>query len=39
MNPVKCTRGFGTSAARRAMKSSGSKMTCVVPSRNGVFSV
>jgi hypothetical protein len=27
------TWGFGTSAARRAMKSSGSKITCVVPSR------
>jgi hypothetical protein len=30
--------GFGTSAASRAMKSSGSKITCVVPSRYGVFS-
>ena len=29
---VRLTRGFGTSAARRAMKSRGSKMTCVVPS-------
>lgn len=29
----------GTRAARRAMKSSGSKITCVVPSRYGVFSV
>jgi len=37
-NRVRFTRGFGTSAARRAMKSSGSKMTCVVPSRYGVFS-
>jgi hypothetical protein len=29
------TRGLGTSAARRAMKSKGSKTTCVVPSRYG----
>jgi hypothetical protein len=36
---VKCTRGFGTSAASRAMKSSGSNMTWVVPSRYGVLSV
>lgn len=34
---VRLTRGFGTKAASRAMKSSGSKMTCVVPSRYGVF--
>jgi hypothetical protein len=34
----RCARGFGTSAARRAIKSSGSKITCVVPSRYGVFS-
>lgn len=32
------TRGLGTSAARRAMKSKGSKTTCVVPSRYGVLS-
>ena len=30
---VRFTRGFGTRAASRAMKSSGWKMTCVVPSR------
>jgi hypothetical protein len=30
---VRLTRGFGTSAANLAVKSSGSKMTCVVPSR------
>jgi hypothetical protein len=36
---VRWARGLGTSAARRAMKSSGSKITCVVPSRSGVFSV
>jgi len=36
---VRWARGLGTSAARRAMKSSGSKITCVVPSRYGVFSV
>ena len=36
-NLIRLTRGLGTSAARRAMKSSGSKMTCVVPSRYGVF--
>jgi hypothetical protein len=35
---VRLTRGLGTRAASRAMKSSGSKMTCVVPSRYGVFS-
>lgn len=35
---VRCARGFGTSAASRAIKSSGSKITCVVPSRYGVFS-
>ena len=34
---VRFTRGLGTRAASRAMKSSGSKMTCVVPSRYGVF--
>jgi hypothetical protein len=37
-NRVRLTRGFGTRAASREMKSSGSKMTCVVPSRYGVFS-
>lgn len=31
---VRLTRGLGTSAARRTMKSSGSMMTCVVPSRS-----
>ncbi len=30
---VRLARGFGTKAASRAMKSSGSKMTCVVPLR------
>ncbi len=30
-------RAQGTSAASRAMKSKGSKMTWVVPSRYGVF--
>jgi hypothetical protein len=30
---VRLTRGCGTRAASRAMKSRGSKMTCVVPSR------
>jgi len=35
---VRLTRGFATRAASRAMKSSGSKMTWVVPSRYGVFS-
>ena len=30
---VRWTLGFGTRAASRAIKSSGSKMTCVVPSR------
>src|SRR5690606_42005720 len=30
---VRWARGFGTSATSRAMKSSGSKITCVVPSR------
>jgi len=30
---VRLRRGLGTRAASRAMKSSGSKMTCVVPSR------
>ena len=34
---VRLTRGFGTSAANRAMKSSGSKITCVAPSRYGVL--
>jgi hypothetical protein len=33
------TGGLGTKAASRAMKSSGSNTTCVVPSRYGVFSV
>ncbi len=32
-NRVRLTRGLGTRAASRAMKSSNSKMTCVVPSR------
>jgi len=36
---VRWARGLGTGAARRAMKSSGSKITCVVPSRYGFFSV
>ena len=31
METVRLTRGFGTSAASRATKSSGSKMACVVP--------
>jgi hypothetical protein len=35
---VRWTRGLGTNAARRAMKSSVSKSTCVVPSRYGVLS-
>ena len=35
---VRLTLGLGTRAASRAMKSSGSKMTCVVPSRYGVLS-
>ena len=30
---VRLTHGLGTKAASRAMKSRGSKMTCVVPSR------
>jgi len=30
---VKCARGLGTRAAKRAMKSSGSKTTWLVPSR------
>jgi len=34
---VRLTRGLGTKAASRAMKSSGSKITYVVPSRYGVF--
>src|SRR5690606_448103 len=34
---VRFSRGGGTRAASRAMKSSGSKITCVVPSRYGVF--
>jgi hypothetical protein len=34
----KFARGFGTSATSLAIKSSGSKITCVVPSRYGVFS-
>ncbi len=33
---VRLTRGFGTRAARRTMKSRGSKMTCAVPSRYAV---
>lgn len=33
---VRFARGRGTSAASRAMKSSGSKMTCLVLSRYGV---
>ena len=37
-NRVRFTRGRGTNAARRAMKSSGSNKTCVVPSCHGVFS-
>ena len=37
-NRVKLARGLGTKATSRAMKSSGSKMTCVVPSRYGVLS-
>ena len=35
---VRLTLGFGTGAASLAMKSNGSKMTCVVPSRYGVLS-
>ncbi len=35
---VKCIRGGGTSATRRAIRSRGSRTTCVVPSRYGVFS-
>ena len=34
---VRFTRSLGTRAASRAMKPSGSNMTCVVPSRYGVF--
>ena len=34
---VRLTRGLGTRAANRAIKSNGSKMTCVVPARYGVF--
>ena len=34
---VRLTRGKGTKEARRAKKSSGSRITCVVPSRYGVF--
>jgi len=37
-NRVRLTLGLGTRAASLAMKSTGSKMTCVVPSRTGVFS-
>ena len=37
-NRVRLTLGLGTRATSRAMKSSGSKMTCVVPSRYGVLS-
>jgi hypothetical protein len=36
---VRCMRGGGTSAARRAIRSSGSSTMWVVPSRYGVFSV
>lgn len=35
---VRLILGLGTRAASRAMKSSGSKMTCVEPSRYGVLS-
>lgn len=34
---VRLTRGLGTRAANRAMKSSGSKITWVVPSRQGLL--
>lgn len=34
-NRVRLSLGRGIKAARRAMKSSGSKTTCVVPSRKG----
>ena len=37
-NRVRLTRGLGTKATSRAMKSIGSKMTCVVPSRYGLLS-
>ncbi len=37
-NRVRLTLGLGTRETSRAMKSSGSKMTWVVPSRYGVFS-
>lgn len=37
-NLVRCIRGGGTGAASRAIRSSGSNTTCVVPSRYGVFS-
>ena len=35
---VRLTFGLGTEVASRAMKSNGSKMTWVVPSRYGVLS-
>ena len=35
---VRLTRGLGTKATSRAIKSIGSKTTCVVPSRYGVLS-
>ena len=38
-NRLRLTLGFGTRAANRAMKSTGSKATCVVPSRWGVYRV
>tara|TARA_Y100000385_G_C12840037_1_gene528354 strand:- start:163 stop:516 length:354 start_codon:yes stop_codon:yes gene_type:complete len=36
---LRLTLGFGTNAANRAMKSTGSKAAWVVPSRQGVFNV
>jgi hypothetical protein len=33
MKPVRCIRGGGISAAKRAIRSSGSSTMCVVPSR------
>jgi hypothetical protein len=35
---VRLTPGLGTRATNLAMKSSGLKITCVVPSRYGIFS-
>ena len=35
--PVRCIRGGGTSAVRRAIRSSGSSTMCVVPSWYGVL--